>query len=263
LNSANAKIEGKIDSTCTYQQWGVKSLMAVRTSYQGEPNGAIAVQHCHCCRQWMRGEIELLEAVAAQVGIAIAQAQLLEQEKRQRQDLEAAKRSAESANRAKSEFLANMSHELRTPLNAILGFAQLMERDATLSAQQRESLAIINRSGEHLLNLINDVLEMSKIEAGHAILNCAPFDLHRLLQVLQEMFRIRAEAKGLSLQFDLPPDLPQSIDGDERVNALGSGLCSVIFQTCLGIGPGPAGGCYCSTWQTYRQCHFTGNGNTT
>jgi GAF domain-containing protein len=95
--------------------------MAVRTSYLGKPNGAIVVHQCDRFRQWTREEIELLEAVAAQVGIAIAQAQLLEQEKQQRQALEV-------ANRAKSEFLANMSHELRTPLNAILGFAQLMER---------------------------------------------------------------------------------------------------------------------------------------
>lgn len=202
-------------SVSVYAQFNVKSLMAVRSSYQGVPNGAIVVHQCDRYRQWTREEIDLLEAVSAQVGIAIAQAKLLEQEKQQRQALEEAKRSAEVANRAKSEFLANMSHELRTPLNAILGFAQLMERDSALNSQQRESLAIINRSGEHLLNLINDVLEMSKIEAGRTSLNCTSFDLHRLLKTLQEMFQIRAEAKQLLLQFELAPDLPQYIISDE------------------------------------------------
>ncbi len=129
--------------------------------------------------------------------------------------LEVKAQEADTANRAKSEFLANMSHELRTPLNAILGFAQLMERESALPIQQRESLAIINRSGEHLLHLINDVLEMSKIEAGRTVLHPEPFDLHRLLQSLQEMFQIRAEAKYLSLWFDLNPDLPQYINSDE------------------------------------------------
>ncbi len=129
--------------------------------------------------------------------------------------LRVAKDAAEAANRAKSTFLANMSHELRTPLNAILGFTQLMERDTALTARQRESLATINRSGEHLLNLINDVLEMSKIEAGRVELNPAPFDLHRLLQTLREMFQVRAEAKQLSLQFEMTPDLPRYILTDE------------------------------------------------
>ncbi|MBF2048560.1 MAG: response regulator [Elainella sp. C42_A2020_010] len=202
-------------ATDLYQRYAIRSLMTVRTSYQGEPNGAIVIHQCSRSRQWSQDEVELLEAVAAQVGIAIAQAKLLEQEKQQRQALEAAKRSAEIANRSKSEFLANMSHELRTPLNAILGFAQLMERDRTLTNEQRDSLAIINRSGEHLLNLINDVLEMSKIEAGRAALTPDPFDLHQLLQTLQEMFQIRASAKRLSLQFDIAKHVPRYIVSDE------------------------------------------------
>ncbi len=122
---------------------------------------------------------------------------------------------AEAANRAKSAFLAHMSHELRTPLNAILGFAQVMERDPLLTQQQQESLTIINRSGEHLLGLINDVLEMSKIEAGRILLRPAIFDLHSLLQSLREMFQVRAEAKQLDLQVNWSADLPQFVITDE------------------------------------------------
>ncbi|BAY25758.1 multi-sensor hybrid histidine kinase [Calothrix sp. NIES-2100] len=135
--------------------------------------------------------------------------------KRAEQALLIAKEAAEAANRAKSTFLANMSHELRTPLNAILGFAQLMERDTTLTSKQRQSLATINRSGEHLLNLINDVLDMSKIEAGCIVLHPEPFDLHQLLQTLHDMFQIRARAKQLSLKFEIAANLPRYVNADE------------------------------------------------
>ena len=126
-----------------------------------------------------------------------------------------AQQSAETANQAKSVFLANMSHELRTPLNAILGFAQLMTRATNLNAEQQEDLAIIGRSGEHLLGLINDVLEMSKIEAGRTTLNAQDFDLPRMLRGLEEMFRLRAEKQGLTLILDIAPDIPQYIRTDE------------------------------------------------
>jgi PAS domain S-box-containing protein len=123
--------------------------------------------------------------------------------------------AAERANRAKSEFLANMSHELRTPLNAILGFTQVMSHDDSLSSVHQQHLEIINRSGEHLLNLINEILEMSKIEAGRITLNETSFDLHRLLSSLYEMLQLRAASKGLKLIFHHSPDIPQFIKSDE------------------------------------------------
>jgi len=130
-------------------------------------------------------------------------------------ELQEARRAAEAANQAKSVFLANMSHELRTPLNAILGFTQLMDRDPNLTAEQQENLGIINRSGEHLLALINDVLEMSKIEAGRVTLEEKSFDLYRLLDGLEEMFRLRAEEKGLTLTCFRAGNVPQYVRMDE------------------------------------------------
>lgn len=122
---------------------------------------------------------------------------------------------AEAANRAKSVFLSNMSHELRTPLNVILGFSQLLLRGGSLNGQQKEYLDTINRGGEHLLTLINDVLEMSKIEAGRATFTPIDLDLYKLLDWVQQMFTLKAQSKGLKLILERSPDLPQFIHADE------------------------------------------------
>jgi PAS domain S-box-containing protein len=132
-----------------------------------------------------------------------------------KEEAEVAKQTADTANRAKSEFLANMSHELRTPLNAILGFSQLLHRSVNLNSEQQENLSIITRSGEHLLTLINQVLDLSKIEAGRLTLNESNFNLYRLLDDLEDMFRLRAEDKYLQLLFERSPDVPQFVRTDE------------------------------------------------
>ena len=119
--------------------------------------------------------------------------------------------SLQQANRAKSVFLANMSHEIRTPMNAILGFSQLMLRDQDLTPRQCQYLGTINRSGEHLLALINDILEMSKIEAGRTTLNPSTFDLPVLLKDLEMMFRVRTDEKKLSFSVEMIGDVPQYI----------------------------------------------------
>lgn len=131
------------------------------------------------------------------------------------EDLQRARDAAEAANRAKSAFLASMSHELRTPLNAILGFTQLMVRDPALAPEQRENLEIINRSGQHLLSLINDVLEMSKIESGRTRLFEQCFDFYRMLEDLENMFALRADNKGLLLAFERGEDVPRYLRADE------------------------------------------------
>ena len=131
-------------------------------------------------------------------------------------ELQTAKEAAEAANRAKSTFLANMSHELRTPLNAILGFTQVMEGDRLLNPEHQEYLGIINRAGKHLLELINDVLEMSKIEAGQTTLQLEACDLYLLLKGLEEIFRLKANSQGLELIFQVAPGVPHYIETDER-----------------------------------------------
>ncbi len=147
--------------------------------------------------------------------------------------------SLQQANRAKSVFLANMSHEIRTPMNAILGFSQLMLRDQDLTPQQYQYLGTINRSGEHLLALINDILEMSKIEAGRTTLNLSTFDLPVLLKDLEMMFRVRTNEKSLSFSVEMIGAVPQFIVADINklrqvfINVLGN---AVKFTEQGGIG---------------------------
>ena len=157
--------------------------------------------------------------------------QELEQRVRERTDeLSVAKEAAEAANRAKSIFLANMSHELRTPLNAILGFAQIMERDTRLPEDERKNIATINRAGNHLLSLINDVLEISRIEAGRTQAVREAFDLPAALASVEEIIRIRAETKGLAFAVDRPEDLRPYVLGDAHhlsqvlINLLGNAV---------------------------------------
>jgi PAS domain S-box-containing protein len=204
-----------------YQQLEIKSMLTIRTSYQKQPNGVITLHQCDQIRQWNHEEIQLLQDVASQVGIAIAQATLLETEIHQRQALteknealEKARVAAEAANRAKSEFLATMSHEIRTPLNSVLGFSNLLESIVT-DPKAKSYIKAIVTSGKTLLSLINDILDLAKIEAGKLEINLDPLDLRQLLEDIQQIFQHKADQQSLQLIVNIDETLPLSLLLDE------------------------------------------------
>jgi signal transduction histidine kinase len=176
---------------------------------------------------------EVLARVEHQLTIKRLQKELIARNNQLQQEIVERKKAEEqaaAASQAKSQFVANMSHELRTPLNAILGFTQVMSRDSLLSNENIENLRIINRSGQHLLELINDVLDLSKIEAGIVALDESSFDLYQVLDTLEEMFQIKAETKNLHLKFSVQSQVPQYIKTDEKklrvclINLLGNSI---------------------------------------
>jgi PAS domain S-box-containing protein len=174
------------------------------------------------------GEIERFEGVAVDIT----------QQREAAHALQAAKEAADAASRAKSHFLASVSHELRTPLNGILGYTQILRRDPAVGDRQREGVRVIHESAEHLLVLINDVLDLSKIEAGRIELHATNFDLRDFAAGVERVFAPRAREKNLLLETALAPGLPAFVQGDEArlrqvvFNLLGN---AVKFTTQGGV----------------------------
>ncbi|WP_035992017.1 PAS domain S-box protein [Leptolyngbya sp. KIOST-1] len=206
--------------------------------------GLLCIHQCRGPRQWLQSEIELGHQLANQLAIALQQVttfEQLQQELGERQraqqqlsdrnrELAIANQDLSRATRLKDEFLANMSHELRTPLNVILGFGQILSGDPSLQAQQQEYIRIMQRSGDHLLHLINDILDLSKIAANRITLEPESINLFSLLHDLQAMFQERAEDKELGFSLTLAPNLPQYVVVDPNklrqvlINLLGNAV---------------------------------------
>ena len=167
-------------------------------------------------RKWVKMQTIPLQDDNGQVAGFVGTLEDITKHKHYEQSLLQSKEAAERATRAKSRFLATMSHELRTPLNAILGFAQIMQRDSAATPNQLENLDRINRNGSHLLGLINDVLEISKIESGKTRLTTRPCNLHRLLKDLKDIFHHQADQKGLRFSVSGYRSVPKHIVTDER-----------------------------------------------
>lgn len=201
----------------------INAFLVVPLEHRGKILGVINIGTCAIGRSYTEVEVNLVETVSAQIAGAIENATLFDQANRERQ-------KAEESNEAKSVFLAHISHELRTPLNSILGFSQLINQREDISREAKKYLTIIEKSGEHLLNLINDVLSMSKIESGHIELRKNQFDFHHLLEGIKDMFSLKTEESGLQMIFDVSENVPSNIVTDESklrqvlVNLIGNAV---------------------------------------
>ncbi|MCT7950967.1 AAA family ATPase [Ancylothrix sp. C2] len=260
LNDASREEIFNTDSYITQQK--PKSILCTPIIYQGKLTAILYLENNLTAGAFTQKRVEVLRMLSAQAAIALENAQLyanlekanqqlaeynhnLEgkveertqelQEKNARLEVEIkerqrAEQAAETANRAKSQFLANMSHELRTPLNGILGYAQILKRDQNLNQQQNKGVEIIHRCGEHLLTLINDVLDLSKIEAGKMELYLSDLHLSDFLQGIAEICHVRAQQKGISLIYEPLTTLPICVRADEKrlrqiiINLLGNGV---------------------------------------
>ena len=207
----------------------VPILKARETISQTQPTaenqlwGLLIAHDCSGPRPWDSSEIESLRQLCVQLAIAIQQSTLFQQAQTEIADrkqaesaLQQAVLAAETANRAKSEFLANMSHELRTPLNGVLGYAQIIKIDKDLSLDHQESLTNIQQCGEHLLMLINDILDLSKIEARKMELYPEELNFLNFTKNIADLFQMRASQKGISFNYEQVSPLPSCVDVDQK-----------------------------------------------
>ncbi|AUX45151.1 protein kinase [Sorangium cellulosum] len=212
----------------------VLSLLALPLSHRGRLLGVLYLEHREVPGAFHKRRVELLSVLASQAAIAVENALLyrdLEAKIKERTlELRVAKEAAERANQAKSDFLSSMSHELRTPLNGIMGYAQILERSPDLPPKWREALHVIQKSSEHLLSLINDVLHLAKIEAGKVDSVVREIHLPAFLQTVVGLCRVRAEEKGITFTHALRGPAQKAVHADEKklmqvlLNLLGNAL---------------------------------------
>lgn len=224
------------------------SVLAVPLAHQGRLLGVMYLEQPQVANAFPEARVELVVLLASQAAIAMENATLYAEvqrktealqasnERLERQvtertaELRAAKETADAANLAKSDFLASMSHELRTPLSGILGYAQILERSSTLDQKARDGVRVIRASGEHLLTLINDVLDLAKIEAGKMELSPKNMSLPIVLRTAANLCRVRAEEKGLAFAYELKGPALLGVHADEKrltqvlLNLLGNAI---------------------------------------
>lgn len=218
-----------------------KSVLCLPLNHQGTLSAVLYLENSLAADVFTHERLESLRVLSAQAAISLEHARLYAHQEElvaartkaleeQAVELVQARDLAESASRAKSEFLANMSHELRTPLNAILGYAQILERDEEMSQRQQDGLRVIHSSGEHLLTLINDILDIAKIEAGKIELTLADFNLSVFLDDVVRTLDLRARQKNIALHYEAPATLPVGVRADENrlrqilINLLGNAI---------------------------------------
>ncbi|WP_407882919.1 ATP-binding protein, partial [Scytonema sp. NUACC26] len=232
LNDATR--EGNFTLDPCIKEYQTKSILCVPLVNQGHLGGVVYFENNLITNAFTPARLEVLKLLSSQAAISIENARLyadlesanttleakVEERTLELQEknlhLQKAEDAAQSANRAKSEFLANMNHELRTPLNGILGYTQILKRDKSLIGLQKDKINIIYQCGNHLLNLINDILDLSKIEARKMELYSSNFRFPKFLKEITEICHIRAKEKGIFLIYEPLTPLPIGVKGDEK-----------------------------------------------
>ncbi len=187
----------------------LKSVLILTLLHQQQLIGVIYLENNLIAGAFTPDRFQVLTLLSSQMAISLDNARFV-------RELQQARETAEAANQAKTAFLANVSHELRTPLNGILGYAQFLKQDPRLTTEQKESVDVIGRSGEHLLTLVSDILDMSKLQTAQLELQLSDVHLSQLLSDLSEWFRTQAQEKGLAFHFDSSPQLPVGIVADGK-----------------------------------------------